>query len=247
MLLHGFLGSGRNLGAISRRWSAADPSVRLLQVDLPGHGQSPPLPKDATLIEVAEEILAFLDAIDLRKPISIVGHSMGGRAALALRRIAPQRVDRITLLDITPGPTRRIPVGSAARDLIELPERSKGREAMAAPLLAKGYSRAMVDWLLMNLIRDDEGYRWRIDREALHALHIRSATIDFWPEVAQAPERTMQVHGSDSHYVPPTDIERFEKLGVRVETIVGAGHFLHVDQPDEIAAIITRHALGNEP
>lgn len=247
LLLHGFLGSSRNLGALARRWTAADPSVRLLQVDLPGHGQSPPLPTHATLVDMAQEVVAFLDTLDLPGSIAAVGHSMGGRVALAIRRASPNRIDRLTLLDITPGPTTGVSAGSVAHDLLDLPEAAEDRDAMAAPLRAKGHSAAMIDWLLMNLVREPDGYRWRIDRLALHELHLRSNALDFWPEVQQAPQDTVLIRGANSDYVSRHDLDRFLQLGVRVETIPRAGHFLHADRPDEVAEVVIRHALDNEP
>lgn len=247
LLLHGFLGTGRNLGALARRWVSADPSVRLLQVDLPGHGRSPPLPEDASLIGIAGEVWAFLDALELTGPTTVVGHSLGGRLALAMRRIAPERLNRITLLDITPGPTTDVPAGTVARDLLDLPDQARDREAMADPLRDKGHASAMVDWLLMNLVRTADGYRWRIDRRALYELHRRASALDFWPEVERAPQETLLVRGADSSYVSPPDIERFLRLGVKVETVSGAGHFLHADRPHEVADLVIRNALGTSP
>lgn len=247
LLLHGFLGSSRNLGALARRWSAADASVRILQVDLPGHGRSPPLAPASSLIEVAGDVYECLDSLGLETPVPVVGHSMGGRVALAMRRTAPHRVGRITLLDIMPGPTTGVSAGSVARDLLELPDEAEDREAMAEPLRQKGHSAALIDWLLMNLVRETNGYRWRIDRRAIYDLHLRSTDLDFWPEVEQAPEDTWMIRGGDSDYVGRADVDRFERLGVVVETVPGAGHFLHADRPDEVSDLVIQGALDSAP
>ena len=246
MLLHGFLGSSRNLGALARRWASADSTVRLLQVDLPGHGKSPPLTTGTNLMEVAEDMLTFLDTLGVTDPIAAVGHSLGGRLALALRRLAPNRLRSITLLDITPGPITDNPAGAIARDLLWLPDQSENRDAMADPLRQRGHSASLVDWLLMNLVRTEAGYRWRIDRRALYELHLRSSSFDFWAEVEQAPQETLLVRGGDSTYVSASDVERFLQLGARVETVPDAGHFLHVDRPKEVAELIIQDALHTE-
>src|SRR5947209_6440758 len=82
ILLHGFLGSGRNLSSLARTWSQADPSRAFLMTDLTGHGVSPPLPPGATLETLARDVLDTAAAEGLRESLTVVGHSMGGRVAL---------------------------------------------------------------------------------------------------------------------------------------------------------------------
>ncbi|HVQ77182.1 MAG TPA: alpha/beta fold hydrolase, partial [Candidatus Binatia bacterium] len=89
LLLHGFLGSGRNLGGLARRLAAGDPGLSVITLDLTGHGSSPPLPSGAhaapggaDLAMLAGDVLATADALGLRAPVPIVGHSLGGRVAL---------------------------------------------------------------------------------------------------------------------------------------------------------------------
>src|SRR4051794_13308410 len=101
VLLHGFLGSGKNLRTLAQRWSAASPERTLLLPDLRGHGESPPLAASADLDSLAADVLAA--AADLPAPLSFVGHSLGGRVALAAARRAPGRVADVVLLDIGPG------------------------------------------------------------------------------------------------------------------------------------------------
>src|SRR3954453_17015667 len=87
VLLHGFLGSGKNLRTLAQRWSAAVPARTLLLPDLRGHGESPPPAASADLDSLADDVLAA--AAGLPDPLSLVGHSLGGRVALAAARRAP--------------------------------------------------------------------------------------------------------------------------------------------------------------
>src|SRR3954470_8533691 len=87
VLLHGFLGSGKNLRTLAQRWSAVSPDRTLLLPDLRGHGESPPLTARSDLDSLAEDVLAAAAA--LPGPVSLVGHSLGGRVALAAARRAP--------------------------------------------------------------------------------------------------------------------------------------------------------------
>src|SRR3954471_1023393 len=104
VLLHGFLGAGKNLRTLAQRWSERDPARLFVMPDLTGHGASPPLPPDAGIETLAADLGETVRAEGLPGPVSLVGHSLGGRAALGLVRLEPSLVRDVVLLDITPGP-----------------------------------------------------------------------------------------------------------------------------------------------
>ena len=236
--LHGFLGSGRNLGALIRRFSGAYPALRLVQVDLPGHGQSPPLPARPDLASLAAELLPLADHLGAAE-FRIVGHSMGGRLGLALLGHAPNRVTRLDLLDITPGSTHHLPVGDVISPLLAAPAEAPDRRLMHQFFRDSGLTAAFTDWLLMNLERTPTGVRWRIDRQALADLHQRHANADLWPVVEAHPHKIHAIRGSESKYLGDDDVRRLERLGISVRTVEGAGHFVHADNPDGTFEAIT--------
>jgi lipase len=93
LALHGVTGHGR-------RWQAladALPDIRLLAVDLRGHGHSPWTPP-WTIDQHVADALGTLDALGLDR-VPVMGHSFGGAIALHLARSAPERVERLVLLD----------------------------------------------------------------------------------------------------------------------------------------------------
>lgn len=242
-LLHGFLGSGRNLGLIARRWSARDPSIKLVMPDLTGHGASPPLPPDADLSAIARDVLDLATAIGVADPLELVGHSLGGRVALRAMTLAPERIGSAVLLDSTParitgGPTEIQKVVAA---LMSSPERAATREALREPLLARGLSTGLVDWLMMNVVPENGGYRWRLDRAAASGLLERSRDEEMWAAIEQQAPKITLVWGELSSYVAPEDRSRAERSGVKTIRIDGAGHFLHVEKPEAVlAAILSR-------
>ncbi|HSE95744.1 MAG TPA: alpha/beta fold hydrolase, partial [Methylomirabilota bacterium] len=89
LLLHGFLGSARNLAAIGRMLAERDPRRTAWIFDLPGHGASPPLPPGANLATAATHVLTTARALGLPGPWPIIGHSLGGRVALGAGRVEP--------------------------------------------------------------------------------------------------------------------------------------------------------------
>ncbi|MEO1338953.1 MAG: alpha/beta fold hydrolase, partial [Myxococcota bacterium] len=216
-LLHGFLGSGRNLGALTRRFTAQDPQMKVVQVDLPGHGKSPGLSPDASLQDLAKEVAQLADHLSVPK-FRIVGHSMGGRVGLAMLDAHAERVVRLDLLDITPGPTHHLPVGDVINPLLAAPDQAPDRRTMQTFFRESGLSAAMTDWLLMNLDKDAAGYRWRIDRRALATLHQRHGFADLWSVVERYPERIWTIRGGDSKYLSDADATRMTRLGIPVRT-----------------------------
>jgi pimeloyl-ACP methyl ester carboxylesterase len=233
-LLHGFLGSSRNLATLARALAAGAPQYSVYAFDLPGHGASPPLTPGADLAALARALVASAREI-AALPWTLVGHSLGGRVALTAARLQPAGVAHLTLLDITPSAAP--PGGETARvveALVGAPEAARGREDFRAWFAGAGLAPAVVDWLLLNLTSEGDALRWRIDRRALADLYPRINAEDLWPAVES--RRGYGVHavrGARSAYVSEADCRRFESAGVRVDTIEGAGHFLHVDRPTE--------------
>jgi esterase len=243
VLLHGFLGTGRNLRSLAGAWSAADPSRRFLLPDLTGHGTSPPLPPEATLSSVAADVVETARAAGLRGPLDFVGHSLGGRVSLAASLSAPEDVARVTLLDISPSP---IPLGlSESGKVLEklraAPARAADRKAMRAELTGRGLSGPLTDWLLMNLEpAPDGGVHWRFDREALGAFHERVNGEQLWEALSRPGLPVRCIRGGRGAYVTDADAARMEALGCPVDTLPNAGHFVHVDEPDALLRWLLR-------
>jgi len=243
LMLHGFLGSARNLASVARRWSQQDPRVKLVLPDLTGHSRSPPLPPNPTFTPMARDILELCEQLAVQR---IVGHSLGGRVALAARTLMPSLSCGITLLDIAPGPT---PSTTGALDaaldaLVAAPVHAKTRPVMAEYFHRAGIDEPLTQWLLLNLHRTDAGFYWRADRERLRELHRNSAAADFWSGVEDSPYPTRCIRGGDSHFVGDADAARMERAGCPVTTIDGAGHFIHVDR---LRDLVDQLAAGGAP
>jgi esterase len=236
-LVHGFLGSGRNLASLARRLSESDPALRLVLPDLTGHGTSPPLPPEATLTTLAQDLLEAIPG-----HFDVIGHSLGGRVALKARTLDPERVGRVTLLDVAPGPIP--PVASLLEPvldaLLHAPARAPSREPWRAHFAKRGVSSALIDWLLMNVVNDGESLTWRIDRKALGELHARTRAADLWPDLEAARTPTYVIRGGASEFVSDEDVRRLRDFGCEVDTLADAGHFVHVDAQAELLGLLIR-------
>jgi pimeloyl-ACP methyl ester carboxylesterase len=236
VLLHGFLGAARNLATLARGLVERDAGLSAVALDLTGHGDSPALPPGADLGTLAADVLATARHLGLSPPLAVAGHSLGGRVALRAGVAEPAALGRVVLLDIAPSPVAVPETGRIVRSLLAAPARAASRDDFRAHLRASGLDEPLVEWLLQNLGHEAGEYRWRVDRAALGALHDRVGGPDLWPAIeGRRPYAVACLRGSRSPYVGPADVRRLVAAGCSVDTIEGAGHFLHIDRPDEVA------------
>jgi esterase len=240
VLLHGFLGSGRNLTSLARGLSERRAGLSVFALDLTGHGSSPALPPGADLATLASDVLATTRRFSGSAPIIVVGHSLGGRVALRAALLEPTAIAHVTLLDISPSP---LPAGGETAGVVEAllraPDTAPDRNAFRAHFTGAGLPAALTEWLLLNLVHESGRYRWRIDRAALAEFHERTAREDLWPAVEG--ERTYTVtciRGGRSPYVSEPDARRLSRAGCAIVTIPDAGHFVHADRPADVVAAV---------
>jgi len=103
-LLHGFLGSARNLASLARGLAQRVTGCSVIALDLTGHGDSPALPPRPDLAAIAHDALDTARALDTPPPWTLIGHSLGGRVALRAAALEPTALGHLTLLDVTPSP-----------------------------------------------------------------------------------------------------------------------------------------------
>ena len=110
ILLHGYSDSGFS-------WSRALPlfpsDLRVYALDLRGHGGTSRPETGYRLADMADDVIAFLDAQGIRSA-AVVGHSMGSLVAQHVAARAPARVSRLVLVGSTPGVNQEL-----ARSLAE--------------------------------------------------------------------------------------------------------------------------------
>ena len=242
VVLHGFLGSRRNVATLAHRIGEQVPSLRVVALDLAGHGHGRPLPGGADLATLVRVALEDARALGLPEPLAVIGHSLGGRVALRACQIAPAAIAHATLLDIGPSPIKDDAASARVLDaLLAAPEAAPGREAFRAHFRGAGLPDDVTEWLLLNLAREDGVYRWAVDRAALAVLRERTGAEDLWPVVEGPRACSLScVRGELSEYVSDGDARRLIAAGCPVETVWGAGHFLHIERPAEVVEQIVR-------
>ena len=95
VLVHGLFGSLDNLGVLARDLVN---DHNIIQVDMRNHGLSPRDPV-MNYPAMAQDLVDTLDAQQIDKA-TFIGHSMGGKAVMALTALAPDRIDKLVAIDI---------------------------------------------------------------------------------------------------------------------------------------------------
>ncbi|RMG94369.1 MAG: alpha/beta hydrolase [Deltaproteobacteria bacterium] len=238
VLLHGFLGSGRNLWSLAKALARRRSDLRVVVPTLRGHIGAPPLAPGGTLESMAADVVRLGEQAGAR---AIVGHSLGGRVAIVAA--VDHRVP-VWLLDISPGPVVAEDTEAVLDALLAAPAAAASRAEMGRALEAAGAPGPIVPWLCMNLVRDEGGVRWGIDRARLAAFHRTESGRNLWPYVeGRGVDIAGCVRGGASNFVCAQEAERLEGVGARVVTIPKAGHFVHVDALDAVAEVLSSGLL----
>lgn len=237
---HGLFGQGRNWTAVAQ--ALAD-EHRSLLVDLPHHGRSD-WSGAIDYVGLADRVATLLSPDD---PVTLVGHSMGGKTAMVLALRHPALVDRLCVVDISPvdyrGASEFAGYVAAMRglDLTALERRSDADEAMTEAVP----SRTVRDFLLQNLRREGDSWRWQLDLDGLGDGLVR---LSGWPSdqldatVYEGP--VLWVAGSESPYVQPQHVEAMRRWFPHHRRMVvkGAGHWVHSQRPQVFVEVLRHFA-----
>jgi esterase len=228
LLLHGLFGSSANWHGIARRLAR---SRRILVPDLRGHGRSP-AGRVISYQTMAEDLTALLDSEGIGDA-AIVGHSMGGKAAMWLALERPERVRALVVADMAPVSYghRFDAIIDALRNL-DISAIADRREA--GRMLSEAFPDAgLRAYLLQSLVREAGGWRWRLDLTAL-AASVNEIPGFPDPRSLQYGGPALFIYGTESGYVTGEHLPVIRRLFplARLRAVAGAGHWVYSDQPD---------------
>jgi pimeloyl-ACP methyl ester carboxylesterase len=234
LIVHGLFGSARNWGAIAKRLSARG---LVLAVDMRNHGESPRADRHG-YPEMAADLAEVIAAEG--GPVDVLGHSMGGKAAMRLALEHGERLRRLVVADIAPvgyghSQTRHIEA-MRALSLTGLESRSEADRRLAETV----DEPALRAFFLQSLDLKADPPRWRLNLDVLEAEMER---IIGWPDPEGLPPFTGPVlflAGAASDYVKPEHRPVIRALfpRARMAKLAGAGHWLHAEKPREFAEAV---------
>lgn len=234
VLAHGFTQTARSWDTFRQMLSRRLPEVDVVAVDLPGHGDAPP-PADIDLWASAQRL------VDAGGVGTYVGYSMGGRVALHAALAHPAAVERLVLIGATAG----------IDDPAERAARRDADERLADHIEEVGVATFIDEWLANPL------FAGLTERTALRSDRLRNEAAGL-----AASLRATGTGTQTSLWDRLGDIEcpvlvlvgerdaKFNELGRRLVdgipdaelvVVAGAGHSVHLEQPEPTAAAIARH------
>src|SRR6056297_1718930 len=230
LIAHGLYGSARNWGVIAKRLSD---TRKVVAVDMRNHGLSPWYETQSYPDMAADlaEVLAGLDG-----PYDVLGHSMGGKAAMVLALTRPELVNRLIVADIAPVAYSHTQIqyidAMKAVDLTRVEKRSDVAEQLQDvvddPTLISFFTQSL----------DIKTKKWRLN---LDVLAEDMPKIMSFPDISgQYDGPALFLSGANSDYVKREYRSDIKALfpNAQFAKIPGAGHWLHAEKPREFEAAI---------
>ena len=238
LIVHGLYGSGRNWGVIAKRLSD---ERQVIAVDQRNHGDSPWTERHG-YEDMAGDLAEVIEAHGGKA--DVLGHSMGGKAAMVLALTRPELVNRLILADIAPVAYEHSQIqyieAMRAVDLGSIEKRSDANDQLARhvpePTLRSFFTQSL----------DIKEKRWKLN---LDLLAEEMPKIIGFPEIeGRFDGPTLFLSGGESDYVAPEHRARIKALfpESRFAKIPGAGHWLHAEKPREFEAAVRAYLAATE-
>jgi esterase len=252
VILHGLYGSSDNWYTIGR--ALAD-RYEVFIPDQRNHGNSPHHPSHDYNV-MSDDLNEFFIQHNLNRAV-ILGHSMGGKTALAFGFKYPEKVEKMIVVDISPfgydetSAPEVISHEQIMRSLMMLePETLTGRQEADDRLRKQIPSEPVRQFLLKNLKRNSGGqFYWTMNLPVLQT-HLADIYATILPSENANPTDLpvfplLFIKGKNSGYLKKEEYDNIRHFFPHAELaeIAGAGHWVHAEQPDEFLKTIRNFIL----
>lgn len=228
LIAHGLFGSARNWGVIAKRLSD---TRKVVAVDMRNHGVSP-WHETHNYHDMANDLSQIV--ADIGGVADVIGHSMGGKAAMVFALSSPQMVRRLLVADIAPVAythSQQIMIEAMRSIDLEKVQTRSDADAQMAPLVDDPSVRA---FLLQSL--DVKNQSWRLNLDVLEREMER--IVGFPAIEGHFDGPTLFLAGANSDYVLREHRQIIKGLfpSARHAKIPDTGHWLHAEKPREFEA-----------
>jgi len=223
VLLHGLFGSADNWGSIAKHFSQ---HYQVISVDLRNHGRSPHSDSQ-NYAEMADDLLEVLNTLGLAK-IHLLGHSLGGKVAMQFATQYPEKVSKLIVVDMAmrtyPDRYTQLMDHMLAVNLSQMASRNEVDNALKGSIA----NVRVRQFLLTNLVKNEDQLQWRINLPALKANYatlIAALAVHFDPP-------SLFIRGERSDYVQDSDITELQQHFPQAEFVtLPTDHWVHAEQP----------------
>jgi pimeloyl-ACP methyl ester carboxylesterase len=242
VILHGLYGSSDNWVTIAKKLGN---SFTVYLPDQRNHGQSPHS-QIHDYDSMRDDLFELAGDLNLKK-FFLAGHSMGGKTAISFALKWPEMLNGLLIADISPftNETGRQSIYVQHFTILnailsfDLDKISTRREA-GNVLLEKIPSVKVRELILKNLQRTtDNNFAWKLNAQSIlknldKIMEGVERQTDFSQQIIGFP--VIFLKGGDSDYLPAVDFRDIRNVfpAAEIIEIPGAGHWIHVDKPDEV-------------
>ncbi|MEQ9441687.1 MAG: alpha/beta fold hydrolase [Cyclobacteriaceae bacterium] len=241
LILHGLFGTSDNWQTFGKQLSS---DYQVFLIDLRNHGLSPHS-DDFNYPLMAEDLHEFIQQHQLENPI-ILGHSMGGKAAMFYAVAHPADFDKLIVVDIAPRayPVHHQHILDALGAVTLEGTSSRGEvEAQMKPHLA---DRGVRQFLMKNLKREEDNtFTWKLNLPAIRQ-HIKEVGVAL-ESTTPVEKPVLFIRGAKSDYIQSEDETLIHQIfpEASVITIEKAGHWIHAEQPEALYQEVMRFLQPN--
>jgi pimeloyl-ACP methyl ester carboxylesterase len=247
VILHGLYGSSDNWVTIAKQ---LENDYSVIIPDQRNHGQSPHSQHHSYQLLVAD-LLELTQKLKLDS-FYLMGHSMGGRAAMLFQSQYPMMVEKLIVVDVAPWSyspedewfrsayAEHMRIIEALRTVH--PENITSRIEADRILQNNHLDQRLRNFLLKNLKRKAEGFEWSINLNALenNLEHLLlGVEVD---KTSASLANVLFIRGESSNYIPAFQVSRLKEFFPKsqVVSIPNAGHWVHAEQPEMFLSAVKR-------
>ncbi|MBA3899918.1 MAG: alpha/beta fold hydrolase [Bacteroidetes bacterium] len=241
IILHGLFGSLDNWQTMAKTFSA---HFTTYIVDLRNHGQSP-RSKEWSYQAMADDLLELIESENLENLI-VLGHSMGGKTAMLFAVQHPDKLSKLIVADIAP--RKYVPHHQTILEALHTVdvENISSRKEAEERLSEHINDISTKQFLLKNLYWKDIDAKkldWRFNLDAISE-NIEKIGIAIPDDSPVKDLPTLFIKGEKSEYITISDNNLIQKIfpKAEIETIKGAGHWLHAEKPEEFFDLVMEFA-----
>ncbi len=228
VLLHGLLGNLQNLNATAK---ALAESYQVVNLDLRNHGHSPHHPEHHYQA-MAADVIETINSIGIDS-FSLLGHSMGGKTAMMIAMLYPDRVKKLIVEDIAPVnyPNRHQLIfdGLKSIKLTELNNHQQADNQLSDFVDDVGIRR----FLLTNLSKQENSWQWKMNLDGLINQYSQICKFEQPTPKACYTGPVLFIKGAESDYIQAEHQNTIRQLFpcAKAKIIQGAGHWIHAEKP----------------
>ncbi|MEM9337153.1 MAG: alpha/beta fold hydrolase [Bacteroidota bacterium] len=233
-IMHGVFGSSDNWQTLGKVFAK---KFKVYLIDLRNHGNSP----HSSVFDydvMAADIVELIQDEGLGQ-VNVLGHSMGGKVAMNLATLHPDKVNKLIVVDIAPKQYpphhQQIFNGFHSVDLPNLTSRKEADEQLKKVISNVGVRQ----FILKNLTRDTEGtFSWKLNVDAIER-GAEKVGQGLESEVGFSGD-TLFIGGGKSDYILKEDHAMIKGLFPKsdIKYIDGAGHWVHAEKPEALSEMV---------